>query len=161
MCYANRHTFMWGSSTAFDAMPLSLRCECGAMSREDTNPVQRLQAENERLATELAALSRELEAARECHVEKLERAVKAEAVIVDLHERLIATKDELAFQAKNAADAQSERAYQSRRAADALEALSEIVDLLKPHDDCGKSCAAPKRLTIEALAIARKALGSE
>lgn len=38
-------------------------------------------ADNGRLLGEIAALSRELEVARECHVEKLERALKAEAEV--------------------------------------------------------------------------------
>lgn len=48
-CWANRHTFNWAGGTTTDAMPLSLRCECGAMSREDIDPVRQLQASNARL----------------------------------------------------------------------------------------------------------------
>lgn len=43
------------------------------------------------LLAEVSALSRELEVARECHVEKLERAVKAEAEVA----RLAAERDAL------------------------------------------------------------------
>lgn len=53
MCWANRHTFTWSSSTASDAMPLSLRCECGAISREAISPVQHLQTEVARLRAAL------------------------------------------------------------------------------------------------------------
>jgi hypothetical protein len=56
MCFFNRHTFTWGSSITFDAMPLSLRCSCGAMSREDIGPVPQLQAENERLRAALTEI---------------------------------------------------------------------------------------------------------
>lgn len=49
MCWGNRHNFSWGSSTAADVIPLSLRCQCGLISREDINPIQHLQAEVARL----------------------------------------------------------------------------------------------------------------
>lgn len=45
---------------------------------------QDLLAERDALRTELTALSRELEAARECHVEKLQRARRAEAEVARL-----------------------------------------------------------------------------
>lgn len=45
-------------------------------------------ADNGRLLGEIAALSRELEVARECHVEKLERALKAEAEVERLRDLL-------------------------------------------------------------------------
>jgi hypothetical protein len=103
---------MWGSSTATDPMPIGLRCECGAITREAIRPIQGLQAEVERL------------------------------------------RDELAFQAKNAADAHVERSQQQRRAYDALETLSEVERMIaaKLSDEC--CCDSVYELV-------RAALGSE
>lgn len=63
-CWADRHTFNWGSSTTTDAMPLSLRCECGVMSREDVDPVKRLQARLADVESENARLVAALQVVR-------------------------------------------------------------------------------------------------
>lgn len=47
----------------------------------DPDDCEQAEAEIRRLRTEVEALSRELEVARECHVEKLQRATQAEAEI--------------------------------------------------------------------------------
>jgi hypothetical protein len=60
-CYANRHTFMWGSSTVADETPLSLSCECGAVRREDIVPIQQLQQAALAQAERVAELEAEIE----------------------------------------------------------------------------------------------------
>lgn len=67
MCFGNQHTFTWGSSTATDAMPLSLRCECGAMSREDIAALRQLQAENVLLQRQLKIATDFLEGLSQQH----------------------------------------------------------------------------------------------
>jgi hypothetical protein len=62
MCFGNQHTFTWPSTTTVDAVPLSLRCACGAMSREDIDPLRQLQAENARLAEQVRIATGALEA---------------------------------------------------------------------------------------------------
>jgi hypothetical protein len=62
MCFKNQHSFTQGSSTTIDAMPLSLRCACGAMSREDIAPLRQLQAENARLTEQLRIATERLQA---------------------------------------------------------------------------------------------------
>lgn len=88
------------------------------------------------------------------YVELRDRLVQAEAEVARL-------RDELDFQAKNAAVAHSERARQFRRAADALEALSDIGDLLA-HHRCAIRQDRPADVhpkVQEALDIIRVALG--
>lgn len=75
-CWANRHTFSWGSSTATDAMPLSLRCDCGAMSRKDIDPVKRLQDALEAAAQRETELRAALGKANDRAVKSLEWASK-------------------------------------------------------------------------------------
>jgi hypothetical protein len=65
MCFKNQHTFTWGSSTTADATPLSLRCACGAMRREDVPPFLALQAENARLTEQLRSARAALQTIRD------------------------------------------------------------------------------------------------
>lgn len=59
-CWGTRHLWTWSASTTADEMPLSLRCACGALTREQAvsivvplrvepaGPVERDQSPHER-----------------------------------------------------------------------------------------------------------------
>ncbi len=53
ICRDGLHYFMWGASTTTDAMPLTLRCQCGSVSRADMDQLAASRAEAEALREHL------------------------------------------------------------------------------------------------------------